>query len=84
MEFGKTEVRDLKPDGRNLPVTEENKKEYVHLVCQEKMTGAIRQQLRFVLHCTLHLPYRSYVSQTDLAFGYRISYILGGDLESVV
>lgn len=46
MEFGKTEVRDLKPGGRDIPVTEANKKEYVHLVCQEKMTGSIRQQLR--------------------------------------
>jgi E3 ubiquitin-protein ligase HUWE1 len=26
-------------------VTEENKKEYVKLVCQMKMTGAIRKQL---------------------------------------
>jgi len=44
-EFGVTEARDLKPNGRNIPVTEENKKEYVKLVCQMKMTGAIRQQL---------------------------------------
>lgn len=44
-EFGVTEIRDLKPNGRNMPVTEENKHEYVRLVCQEKMTGAIRKQL---------------------------------------
>ncbi|RWS01335.1 E3 ubiquitin-protein ligase HUWE1-like isoform X2, partial [Dinothrombium tinctorium] len=44
-EFGVTEVRDLKPNGRNIPVTEANKHEYVHLVCQEKMTSAIRTQL---------------------------------------
>ncbi|CAN7974738.1 unnamed protein product, partial [Ixodes persulcatus] len=41
-EFGVTEVRDLKPGGRHLPVTEETTQEYVRLVCQEKMTGAIR------------------------------------------
>lgn len=35
------EVRDLKPNGANILVTEENKKEYVHLVCQMKMTGEI-------------------------------------------
>lgn len=40
-----TEVRDLKPGGRNLSVNEDNKKDYVKLVCQMKMTGAIRQQL---------------------------------------
>ncbi|XP_061178702.1 E3 ubiquitin-protein ligase HUWE1-like [Saccostrea echinata] len=45
MEFGVTESRDLKPGGRNISVNEENKKEYVKLVCQMKMTGAIRQQL---------------------------------------
>ena len=44
-EFGVTEVRDLKPNGRNTSVNEDNKKEYVKLVCQMKMTGAIRQQL---------------------------------------
>ncbi|XP_023812359.1 E3 ubiquitin-protein ligase HUWE1 isoform X8 [Oryzias latipes] len=44
-EFGVCEVRDLKPNGANILVTEENKKEYVHLVCQMKMTGAIRKQL---------------------------------------
>ena len=40
-EFGVCEVRDLKPNGANILVTEENKKEYVHLVCQMKMTGKI-------------------------------------------
>ncbi|XP_072884002.1 E3 ubiquitin-protein ligase HUWE1-like [Hemitrygon akajei] len=44
-EFGVCEVRDLKPNGTHVVVTEENKKEYVHLVCQMKMTGAIRKQL---------------------------------------
>ncbi|XP_063952392.1 E3 ubiquitin-protein ligase HUWE1-like isoform X2 [Lytechinus pictus] len=44
-EFGVTEARDLKPNGSNITVTEENKQEYVHLVCQMKMTGAIRKQI---------------------------------------
>lgn len=35
----------MKPGGRNISVNEDNKKEYVKLVCQMKMTGAIRQQL---------------------------------------
>lgn len=43
-EFGVTEVRDLVPNGRFIPVTEENKMDYIQLVCQMKMTGAIRQQ----------------------------------------
>ncbi|PIK62776.1 hypothetical protein BSL78_00227 [Apostichopus japonicus] len=44
-EFGVTETRDLKPDGANTTVTEDNKLEYVRLVCQMKMTGAIRKQI---------------------------------------
>ncbi|XP_070138870.1 E3 ubiquitin-protein ligase HUWE1 isoform X1 [Drosophila bipectinata] len=44
-EFGVTQIRDLKPNGRDIAVTEENKFEYVQLVCQLKMSGSIRQQL---------------------------------------
>merc|ERR1719187_2005875 len=44
-EFGVTEIRDLIPNGRNINVTEANKKDYVRLVCQMKMTGAIKKQL---------------------------------------
>uniref|UniRef100_A0A1A9ZLS0 HECT-type E3 ubiquitin transferase n=1 Tax=Glossina pallidipes TaxID=7398 RepID=A0A1A9ZLS0_GLOPL len=45
-EFGVTQVRDLIPNGRNIPVTEENKFDYVQLVCQLKMSGSIRQQFK--------------------------------------
>lgn len=38
-EFGVRSIRDLKPDGRKIDVTDENKTEYVNLVCQMKMTG---------------------------------------------
>lgn len=48
-EFGVCEVRDLKPNGANILVTEENKKEYVHLVCQMKMTGKNVTCLLFLL-----------------------------------
>ena len=48
-EFGVTEARDLKPNGSNITVTEENKMEYIRLVCQMKMTGAIRKQLNAFL-----------------------------------
>jgi len=44
-EFGVTEVRDLIPNGREVLVTDVNKADYIRLVCQEKMTGAIRKQL---------------------------------------
>lgn len=43
-EFGQTQVRDLIPNGHNIAVTEESKMEYIRLLCQMKMTGAIKQQ----------------------------------------
>lgn len=48
-EFGKTETKDMKPDGQNIPVTEENKREYVQLACQMKMTSSIRSQIKSFL-----------------------------------
>jgi E3 ubiquitin-protein ligase HUWE1 len=48
-EFGVTEVRDLKPNGRNIKVAEDTKKEYVKYVCQMRMTGAIQKQLNAFL-----------------------------------
>ncbi|XP_068082120.1 E3 ubiquitin-protein ligase HUWE1 [Anabrus simplex] len=48
-EFGVTDIRDLIPNGRNIPVTEQTKMDYIRLVCQMKMTGAIRKQLNAFL-----------------------------------
>ena len=48
-EFGLTEIRDLKPNGRNIPIVEENKREYVQLACQMKMTSSIRAQIKSFL-----------------------------------
>lgn len=50
-EFGVTEARNLKPSGSNIIVTEENKMEYIRLVCTMKMTGAIRKHLNAFLEC---------------------------------
>ena len=44
-EFGVTQSRDLKKDGHSIRVTNDNKSEYIRLVCQEKMIGSIRQQV---------------------------------------
>lgn len=51
-EFGVTTQRELKLNGKNIPVTEENKREYVKLVCQERMTGQcglMHFRLKFLL-----------------------------------
>ena len=43
--FGVTEVVDLIENGRNIPVTEENKHEYVQLVVEYRLTGSVKTQL---------------------------------------
>ena len=48
-EVGVTETRDLKADGANMPVTNANKKEYVKLISQMKMTVSIRSQIKAFL-----------------------------------
>ena len=39
----------MKTNGRNIAVTEANKREYVQLACQMKMTGSIRTQIKSFL-----------------------------------
>ncbi|KAN0060814.1 E3 ubiquitin-protein ligase tom1 [Thecaphora frezii] len=44
-EFGETKIIELKPNGTNIPVTEENKVEYVRLVTEQRLTQSIRSQI---------------------------------------
>lgn len=44
-EFGVVKVIDLKPDGSNIAVTEANKKEYVKLVAEHKLSTEIKPQI---------------------------------------
>jgi E3 ubiquitin-protein ligase HUWE1 len=43
--FGVMEVIDLVENGRNIPVTELNKIEYVRLMVEHKLTGSVQEQL---------------------------------------
>jgi len=47
--FGRSQTIDLIPNGRTVCVTEENKEEYVRLVCQHRMTTAIQSQIKSYL-----------------------------------
>ncbi|KZF19822.1 hypothetical protein L228DRAFT_270601 [Xylona heveae TC161] len=47
--FGESQTIDLIENGRNIPVTEENKHEYVRLVVEYRMTGSVREQLEHFL-----------------------------------
>jgi E3 ubiquitin-protein ligase HUWE1 len=48
-DFGKMKTVDLKPNGRNIPVTQENKQEYVSLISEQKLTLAIKDQIKAFL-----------------------------------
>ncbi|OZJ01837.1 hypothetical protein BZG36_05295, partial [Bifiguratus adelaidae] len=48
-DFGTQKTIDLKPNGRNIEVTDENKHEYVRLVTEQKLTVAIKDQIRAFL-----------------------------------
>ncbi|KAF2428697.1 hypothetical protein EJ08DRAFT_315920 [Tothia fuscella] len=44
--FGEVQTVDLKkPDGRNIPVNQDNKEEYVRLVVEHRMIGSVKEQL---------------------------------------
>lgn len=47
--FGRNQTLDLIPNGRDAPVTEQNKSKYVSLVCQHRMTTAISSQIKAYL-----------------------------------
>ncbi|EHY57695.1 E3 ubiquitin-protein ligase tom1 [Exophiala dermatitidis] len=44
-QFGEEKVVDLIPNGRNIPVTEENKREYVHAQVRYRLTTSVKDQL---------------------------------------
>ena len=43
--FGVTQIVDLIDNGHNIPVTDENKQEYVQLVIEYRLTGSVQTQL---------------------------------------
>jgi E3 ubiquitin-protein ligase HUWE1 len=49
LSFGRSQAIDLVPNGRRTAVTEDNKDEYVRLVCQHRMTTAIQSQIKAYL-----------------------------------
>lgn len=44
-DFGEKQVIDLVENGRNIPVTQENKEEYVQRVVEYRLTGSVSEQL---------------------------------------
>ncbi|KAK4198469.1 putative E3 ubiquitin-protein ligase TOM1-like protein [Triangularia verruculosa] len=48
-EFGAKKTVDLIPDGRDIPVTEENKAEYVRLIVEHKLLSSVKDQMEHFL-----------------------------------
>ncbi|KAI1343885.1 hypothetical protein F5Y15DRAFT_180953 [Xylariaceae sp. FL0016] len=48
-EFGVTKVEDLCENGRNIPVTDENKHDYVRLVVEHKLLSSVKDQMEHFL-----------------------------------
>lgn len=48
-EFGVTKVEDLCENGRNIPVTEDNKQDYVRLVVEHKLLSSVKEQMEHFL-----------------------------------
>jgi len=48
-ELGQQKIVDLKPGGRDMKVTNENKHEYIQLMSEHKMTNSVRQQIEHFL-----------------------------------
>ncbi|PMB67467.1 E3 ubiquitin-protein ligase TOM1-like [Beauveria bassiana] len=48
-EFGVTKIVDLVPNGREIPVTEENKQEYVRLVVEHRLLTSVKDQMESFL-----------------------------------
>lgn len=44
--FGVATIKDLCENGRNIPVTEENKHEYVRLVVEHKLLSSVSEQMQ--------------------------------------
>ena len=55
--FGRKDTYELKPGGKNIAVTEENKREYVSLMCKYKMTNAIKDQIHNFLQVVRRLVF---------------------------
>ncbi|KAH7075400.1 hypothetical protein BKA63DRAFT_296776 [Paraphoma chrysanthemicola] len=43
--FGEMQVVDLIENGREIPVTEENKQDYIRLITEHRLTGSVKEQL---------------------------------------
>ncbi|CAH1168753.1 unnamed protein product [Phyllotreta striolata] len=79
-DLGETRVKDLKPNGSNIPVTNENRLEYIQLLADLKLNGQLKKQctaFRDGLNSVVPLAWLKLFSHTELQV------IIGGDTEEI-
>jgi len=64
-QFGVTKTEELKPGGTDILLTNENKQEYVDLVCHRKMTYAIKEQLDAFLEAFYEIIPKDLIAMFD-------------------
>lgn len=58
-QFGRPQVYDLVPNGRNIPVTDLNKADYVQKICEYKLCKSIEGQIKaFLKGFNLLIPHK--------------------------
>lgn len=70
-EFGKITVVDLVPNGRNIPVTEENKHEYVRLVVEHKLITSVKEQMEHFLSGKSRYRLSAPIQITNISLGFH-------------
>lgn len=55
-------IVDLKPNGRNILVTDQNKDEYIQLIAEYRLTVSIKQQLDAFLEGFYEIVPKEYIS----------------------
>ena len=63
--FGEVVTVDLKPGGENIPVTEENKKEYVDAVVEYRISKRVKEQFESFMEGLLELIPRDLLNVFD-------------------
>jgi E3 ubiquitin-protein ligase HUWE1 len=81
-EFGVTTIVDLCPDGRNIPVTEENKHEYVRLVVEHKLLSSVKEQMEHFLK-GMSIPFPRSMRERMLTLNTGFHEIIPAELISI-
>ena len=63
--FGEIQVLDLKENGREIPVTDENKEEYIRLYVNYRYKSGIEKQFNFLLRGFNDVVPSEYIQQFD-------------------